>query len=65
MVYFVDILVVFNSFNVQVWWAIGSMLGAGLAVGVMVPGGLGWHWYLGLSTIPLFLVLFLFVVSFL
>ncbi len=39
------------------------MLGAGLAVAVMVPGGLGWHWYLGLSTIPLFIVVFLFVVS--
>lgn len=39
------------------------MLGAGLAVGVMVPGGLGWHWYLGLSTIPLFLTLPTFLVS--
>ena len=39
------------------------MIGAGLAVGVMVPEGLGWHWYLGLSTIPLFLALPLFLVS--
>ncbi len=39
------------------------MLGAGLAVAVMVPGGLGWHWYLGLSTIPLFIAVSLFVVS--
>ncbi len=45
------------------WWALGSILGAGLAVAVMVPGGLGWHWYLGLSTIPLFIAVSLFVVS--
>ena len=46
----------------QVWWAIGSMFGALLAYGVMRPGGLGWHWYLGLAAIPLALVLFFFPV---
>ncbi|XP_064392353.1 synaptic vesicle 2-related protein-like isoform X2 [Halichondria panicea] len=45
----------------EMWWALGSILGAGLAVAVMVPGGLGWHWYLGLSTIPLFIAVSLFV----
>ncbi len=39
------------------------MLGAALAVIVMVPGGLGWHWYLGLATIPLFIAIVLFFVS--
>jgi len=47
----------------QFWWAAGSVLGAGLAIFIMVPGGLGWHWYLGLSTIPLFVSLSLFLVS--
>lgn len=42
------------------WWAIGSMLGAVLAVGVMGKDGWGWHWYLGLAAIPLGLVLFLY-----
>ncbi len=53
----------FTYFFWQMWWALGSMLGAALAVLVMVPGGLGWHWYLGLATIPLFLAISLFVVS--
>lgn len=47
----------------QVWWAFGSMFGAALAIGVMRPGGLGWHWYLGLAATPLALVWFLFPVS--
>ena len=42
----------------NVWWAMGSMLGAVLAIGVMGEGGLGWHWYLGLAAVPLGLVLF-------
>ena len=46
----------------QIWWAIGSMFGALLAYGVMGPDKLGWHWYLGLAAIPLFLVLFFFPV---
>lgn len=37
------------------------MFGALLALGVM--NTLGWHWYLGIATFPLFLVLFLFPVS--
>ena len=37
------------------------MFGALLAFGVM--NSIGWHWYLGLATIPLFVVLFLFPVS--
>ena len=45
----------------QFWWAVGSMFGALLALGVM--NSLGWHWYLGIATIPLFLVLFIFPVS--
>lgn len=39
------------------WWAIGTMFGAGLAVGVMGYDNLGWHWYLGLSATPMALVL--------
>ena len=42
------------------WWTIGTMFGAALAVGVMRPGSLGWHWYLGLCAIPAFLSLFYF-----
>jgi MFS family permease len=42
----------------QFWWAIGSMFGALLALGVM--NSIGWHWYLGIATFPLFFVLFLF-----
>ena len=38
------------------------MFGALLALGVMDT--LGWHWYLGLATIPLFMVLLLFPVRF-
>ena len=37
------------------------MFGALLALAVM--DSLGWHWYLGLATIPLFGVLFIFPVS--
>ena len=40
------------------WWAVGTMFGAGLAVGVMGHDKLGWHWYLGLSATPMALVLF-------
>ena len=47
----------------QFWWAVGSMFGALLALGVM--NTLGWHWYLGLAAFPLFLVLFIFPVSYL
>lgn len=44
----------------SLWWAIGSMLGAALAIGVMGQGGWGWHWYLGFAASPLGLVLFLY-----
>lgn len=44
----------------DVWWALGGMLGAALSIGVMREGGLGWHWLLGLSAIPLALVMFMF-----
>lgn len=37
-------------------WAIGTMFGAGLAVG-MGRDNLGWHWYLGLSATPMACVL--------
>ena len=47
----------------QIWWGIGSMFGALLAYGVMRPGGLGWHWYLGLAATPLAIVLLLFPVK--
>ena len=43
---------------IEIWWAIGSMFGALLALAVM--DSLGWHWYLGLATVPLLGVLFLF-----
>ena len=45
------------------WWAVGTMFGAAIAVGVMRPGGLGWHWYLGLCATPLAvsLLYFLFI----
>ena len=39
------------------------MFGALLAYGVMRPGGLGWHWYLGLAAVPLAVVLLLFPVK--
>lgn len=42
---------------VSSWWAIGTMFGAGLAVGVMGPDNLGWHWYLGLSASPMVLAI--------
>lgn len=42
------------------WWAFGSMFGAGLALVVMPT--LGWHWYLGLAATPLVLVLVFFPV---
>ena len=45
---------------IEVWWAIGSMLGPALAIVVFGEGGLGWHWYLGLAALPLGLVLVLF-----
>lgn len=50
--------------TLQFWWAFGSMFGALLAFIVMRPGGLGWHWYLGLAAIPLALVLLFFPVCF-
>lgn len=43
--------------SVSGWWAVGTMFGAGLAVGVMGHDKLGWHWYLGLSATPMALVL--------
>ena len=45
---------------IEVWWSIGTMFGAVLAIGVMRDGGLGWHWYLGLATLPLVLCVFAF-----
>jgi MFS family permease len=48
---------------IEFWWAIGSMFGALLALGVM--NSIGWHWYLGIATFPLFFVLFLFPVVYL
>ena len=38
------------------WWAVGSMFGAALAVGVMGNDNYDWHWYIGLSGIPIALV---------
>ena len=35
------------------WWAFGTTFGAVLALGVMRQDQLGWHWYLGLSAIPI------------
>ena len=43
-----------------VWWTIGTVLCAVLAIGVLGYGGLGWHWFLGLAATPLALVLVLF-----
>ena len=45
---------------IEVWWSIGTMFGTVLAIGVMRDGGLGWHWYLGLITLPLVLCIFMF-----
>jgi len=45
---------------IELWWAVGTMLGVLLALAVLKGGGLNWHWYLLVSTIPLLLVLFLF-----
>ena len=47
---------------ISVWWSVGTIFGALLAVGVMREDGLGWHWYLGLAAVPLALTLFLFPV---
>ena len=44
----------------SVWWTIGTIFGAVLAIGVLGYGDLGWHWYLGLAATPLALVLALF-----
>ena len=44
----------------SVWWSIGSMLAAVLAIGVMGHGSWGWHWYLGLAAVPLGPVLFVY-----
>ena len=43
----------------ETWWSIGTMFGAVLAIGVM-RDGLGWHWYLGLATLPLVVCIFMF-----
>ena len=45
---------------IEVWWSIGTMFGAVLAIGVMRDGGLGWHWYLGLITLPPVACIFMF-----
>ena len=45
---------------IEIWWAIGTMFGGVLSLVVLGDGGLGWHWLLGLATIPLILVLFMF-----
>ena len=45
---------------IAMWWSIGTIFGALLAIGVLGYGNLGWHWYLGLAATPLVLVLFLF-----
>lgn len=47
------------SVLVAVWWALGTMLGALVALGVF-GGGLSWHWFLGLVAIPEAAVLFMF-----
>ena len=44
----------------ETWWSVGTMFGAVLAIGVMRDGGLGWHWYLGLATLPLVACIFMF-----
>ena len=38
------------------WFAIGTMFGAALAVGVMGNDRYDWHWYIGLTAIPIALV---------
>ena len=45
---------------ISVWWTIGTIFGAVLAIEVLGYGGLGWHWYLGLAASPLAIVLVLF-----
>ena len=35
------------------WFATGCVFGAALAAGVMTSDSLGWHWYVGLSAIPI------------
>ena len=37
------------------WFATGCVFGAALAAGVMTSDNLGWHWYVGLSAIPMVL----------
>ena len=38
------------------WFAIGTMFGAALALGVMGSDKYDWHWYIGLSAIPMAVV---------
>ena len=45
---------------ISVWWTIGTIFGAVLAIGVLGYGGLDWHWYLGLAATPLAIVMVLF-----
>ncbi len=47
---------------ISVWWSVGTMFGAALAIGVMGEDSLGWHWYLGLAAAPLAFTLLLFPV---
>lgn len=49
------------SFIKQLWFALGGLFAAALALLVMKP--LGWHWYLGLATAPVVLVIPLFLVG--
>ncbi len=47
-------------FVMWTWWAVGIICGAVLAVLVIGVGGLEWHWYVGLSSFPSLLALFMF-----
>ena len=53
----------FISLTFGTWWSVGTMLVAVLAVVVLGESDLGWHWFLGIASIPTALILpFFFIV---
>ena len=45
---------------IAMWWTVGTMFCAALAIVVLGTWHLSWHWFLGLAATPLAMVLFLF-----
>ena len=45
---------------IEMWWSVGTMFCAALAIVVLGTWHLSWHWFLGLAATPLAIVLVLF-----